>query len=68
MHKYKMDAEEFVDSWVAFSIKLPNNSLNLERLVQFESEFLAKGTSKTTKTEDLNDSLVIHNITTINQL
>ena len=68
MHKYKMNAEEFVESWVAFSIKLPNNSLNLDRLVQFESEFMAKGTSKPTKNEDLNDSLIIHNITTINQL
>ena len=69
--KYGITSEVLVDSWVAFSTtRCQGDSPNLDTLRVFDIEVLSKevsGGSRPDK-EPLDDSLVIHNITTINQM
>lgn len=69
--KYKITSETLVDSWVAFSTtKYGGDGPDLETLRVFDKDILSKENfgAKTADDESLDDSPVIHNIATINQM
>jgi len=71
LSKYKITSETLVDSWVAFSTtKYGGDGPDLDTLRVFDKDVLSKENfcAKTAHDESLDDSLVIHNITTINQI
>ena len=73
LSRYKITPETFVDSWVAFSTtKYEGDAPELATLRVFDQEILSKenlsGSRSADRDDSLDDSVVIHNITTINQM
>nr|CAG4646337.1 EOG090X07VJ [Macrothrix elegans] len=70
MNKYGVSSETFVNCWLGYSTtKLQGEGPTLDTLVNFDKEVLSKEkSSKSIKKEPTEDSPVIHNITTINQI
>jgi len=73
LSRYKITPETFVDSWVAFSTtKYEGDAPELATLRVFDQEILSKenlsGSRSADRDDSLDDSVVIHNITTINQI
>lgn len=74
LSRYGLAADEFVESWLAFSaMKYNGDSPSLETLSQFDTEVLARkksasGPVPSSRLKDLDDSLVIHDSTSIRHL
>ena len=68
--RYGTKAEEFVVNWMAFSLAKPSQVPDQSSLKQFENDVLSKEKTKaeTKMLPGLDDSLVIHNKTTIDQM